>query len=113
MDQFRLSLPILLKELGEQSEEVFDAIILCGKTYVHLGFLDTALEILEKITPQLQGSTAIDVRMKIASIYMLKEDPKTSHAILTNLRRTTTDSESLRRIDVMLVECSGYQRYTI
>jgi tetratricopeptide (TPR) repeat protein len=113
MAQFRLSLPLLLKELGEESEEVFDAIILCGKTYVHLGFLDTALEILEKIAPQLQGGAETDVRMKVASIYMIKGEPKAAIAILNELKGRTFDEELRRRIEIMGAECSDFQRYTI
>ncbi len=113
MSQFRSSLPILLKELGEENEEVFDAIILCGKCYVHLGFLDTALEILEKIAPKLQGRTEIDVRMKVSSIYMLKGDPKTAQSILLDLRNSATDDEALRRVNLMLRDCCSHQRFTI
>ena len=113
MSQFRSSLPILLKELGEESAEVFDAIILCGKCYVHLGFLDTALEILEKIAPQLQGPTEIDVRMKVASIYMKKGNSKNAQSILLSLRQMTTDEESQRRISLMLKDSLSIQRYTI
>ncbi len=113
INQFRLSLPLLLKELGEESEEVFDAIILCGKTYVHLGMLDTALEILEKICPNLQGPTEIDVRIKIASIYLIKGDPKLANSILVKARRKTSNKDLLKRIDRMRGECMDSQRYTI
>ncbi len=113
MSQFRFSLPILLKELGEESGEVLDAIILCGKCYVHLGFLDTALEIFEKLVPQLRGPTEINVRMKVASIHMLKGNPKTAQSILLSLRQTTTNEELQRRISLMLRDCLSVQRYTI
>lgn len=113
MAQFRLSLPLLLKELGEGSEEVFDAIILCGKTYVHLGYFDTALEILEKVAPQLKGRSEIEVRYKVASIYMTKGDPKHAHSILVELKQRTLDRSLMKKINSMLEDCSDFQRYTI
>jgi len=111
--QFRLSLPILVKVLGEENEEVYDAIILCGKTYVHLGALDTALEILEKIAPNLKGQTDMDVALKIASIHMMMKKYHCANDILIKTSRKTEDIELLKRIDDMREECKEQGRYTI
>lgn len=114
IDQLKVCLPLLVKELGEESGEVYDAIILCGKTYIELGQLDIALQILEKIAPQVkEGHSIVDARFHIASIYLMKGDPTTAHSIVLPLRRKTTDSTLLKKIDDMIEECSNCERHTI
>ncbi len=109
LDHFRASLPVLLKELGDDSEEVYDAIILCSKTYVSLGNLATALDILEKLVPQLKDLTEIEVRHQIASIYIMIGDLKSAYSILLKLRQRTNDPSLLKQISATMMECSNSQ----
>jgi len=114
LQYFRDALPIFMKELGEESEELYDAIILVGKSCIHTGDLDTALDILRNIAPKLSGSISLDVNIKVGYIYMIKGNHNRAVAILNKAKAATSDEAIIDRIDQM-IETSVLQsgRYTI
>lgn len=114
LQYFRDALPIFMKELGEESEELYDAIILIGKSCIHTGDLNTALHILRNIAPKLTGSIALDVNIKVGYIYMIKGNHNRAVAILNEAKTMTSDKAIIDRIDQM-IETSLLQsgRYTI
>ena len=75
-----------MRELGEESEELYDAIILVGKYCIHTGDLDTALDILRNIAPKLKGSIAIDVHIKVGYIYMIKGNHQRAVSVLKKVK---------------------------
>jgi tetratricopeptide (TPR) repeat protein len=107
---FKQALPTFLRELGKESEELYDAIILVGKSSIHVGELDTALDILEKINPKLSGTIAVDVRIKLGYIYTVKGNHDKAQFILNEARAMSSDQEIVNRIDEMYeksVQLSG------
>lgn len=97
LQYFRDALPTFMRELGEQSEELYDAIILIGKSCIHTGDLDTALDILRNIAPKLKGSIAIDVSMKVGYIYMIKGNHKRAESVLRKVSSFCDDSTRIIR----------------
>lgn len=117
MGVLRGALPTFMKELGEESEELFDAIILIGKSCIHTGDLDTALEILKNISPKLKGSIALDVDIKVGYIYIIKGNNDKAIEVLSKAKSTTTDTGIIERIDQLINKSCAQQgsegRYTI
>ena len=114
LQYFRDALPTFMRELGEESEELYDAIILVGKSCIHTGDLDTALDILRNIAPKLKGSIAIDVHIKVGYIYMIKGNHQRAVSVLKKVKLKTTDKAIIKQIDA-LIEKSVHEsgRYTI
>lgn len=107
---FKQALPTFLRELGKESEELYDAIILVGKSSIHMGDLDTAIDILEKIDPKLSGTIAVDVKIKLGYIYTVKGTHDKAQFILNEARAISSDQEITNRIDEMFeksVQLSG------
>mmetsp|Transcript_14486 Transcript_14486/g.27259 ORF Transcript_14486/g.27259 Transcript_14486/m.27259 type:complete len:833 (+) Transcript_14486:153-2651(+) len=107
---FKQALPTFLRELGKESEELYDAIILVGKSSIHVGDLDTALDILEKIDPKLSGTIAVDVKIKLGYIYTVKGNHDQAQVILNEARCLSSDQDIINRIDEMYeksVQLSG------
>ena len=102
LQYFRDALPTFMKELGEDSEELCDAIILIGKSCIHTGALDTALDILRNIAPKLTGSIALDVNMKVGYIYIIKKNHDRAVAVLNKAKASTNDRAIIERIDQMI-----------
>jgi len=99
LENFRMGLPILREVLGENSEELFDALLLIAKAYFRVGDLDTSLGILECIATKVRGSTAVSVKLKIGEILMLKRYYKKSIASLKSAKKETSSPYLLKRID--------------
>lgn len=99
---FRNALPTFMRQLGEESEELYDAIILIGKSCIHTGDMDTALDILRNIAPKLTGSIALDVKLKVGYIYMIKGQHERAIAILQKAKSATTDQSILQKIEEMI-----------
>ncbi len=114
LQYFREALPTFMRELGEESEELYDAIILIGKSCIHTGDVDTALDILRNIAPKLTGSIAIDVYIKVGYIYMIKGNHQRAVSILKKVKSKTTDESIIKQVDA-LIEKSVHEsgRYTI
>jgi len=105
LQYFRDALPTFMKELGEESEELYDAIILIGKSCIHTGDLDTALDILRNIAPKLTGSIALDVNIKVGYIYIIKRNHDRAVAVLNKAKASTNDATIIDRIDQMIEKC--------
>jgi len=114
LQKFRQALPTFMTDLGEDSEELYDAIILVGKSCIHTGDLDTALDILRNLSPKLSGTIALDVDIKVGYIYIIKGDHESALSILSKAKEKTTDDAIIQRIDQMIEKSVGEKgRYTI
>ena len=102
LQYFRNALPSFMRELGEDSEELYDAIILIGKSCIHTGDLDTALDILRNISPKLKGSIALDVNIKVGYIYIIKGNHEKAAAVLNKAKQGTSDKAIIERIDQLI-----------
>lgn len=99
LENFRMGLPVLREVLGENSEELFDALLLIAKAYFRVGDLDTSIGILKCIATKVKGSTAVSVKLKIGEILMLKRCYKKSILSLESAKKETSSPHLLKRIN--------------
>jgi tetratricopeptide (TPR) repeat protein len=110
---FQNALYIFNTRLGEESDEIVDLMLLIGKACLHVGELDTSLDIFKQIGPRLKGSLALDIDIKVGYIYIVKKQFDRALQVLSRAKKRTNDADVLNRIETLILQCGENDRCSV
>jgi len=110
---FQNALHIFNTRLGEESDEIVDLMLLIGKACLHVGELDTSLNIFKQIGTRLKGSLALDIDIKVGYIYIVKKQFERALQVLSRAKKRTNDADVLNRIDTLILQCGENDRCSV
>lgn len=110
---FQNALYIFNTRLREDSGEITDLMLLIGKACLHVGELNTSLNIFKQIGPRLKGALALDIDIKVGYIYIVKKEFQRALQVLSRAKKRTNDADTLKRIDTLILQCGENDRCSV